>query len=91
MSSPAPAPGATSGACLISEKALFTRVARALRREQGETLRRCRWDSSWFNELGRYYTSKGNWIQARGLDLSALECWGREFGVLRPHEGVITD
>jgi hypothetical protein len=40
----------------ITERALFARVARRLRRDEGWHLRRCRRDSGWkYINFGRYY------------------------------------
>lgn len=69
----------------VSERALFARVARALEKD-GEILRRCRSDSRWINDLGRYYTvqqSPSNSISRMHLD---LEREARELQLLRPSE-----
>ena len=73
----------------ISERALFARINRALAKE-GETLRRCRPDSRWSNELGYYYALdiSRNAITSKHVD---LEDWGREMGVLKPYEKLDTN
>ena len=76
---------------LISEDALFKRVARALWRERGERLRRCPVNGRGFNELGRYYTidpDQRNLVVRAGVDLPELESWGRELGVVKQQECV---
>jgi hypothetical protein len=68
----------------ITERALFARLRRALIREQGLHLHRCRWDSRWLPDTGRYYAADArSWIQERSDD---LEGWAKEMGVLRPGE-----
>lgn len=71
----------------ISEAALEKRISRKLAHE-GETLRKCRYNSRWFNDLGSYYVvnSYFNSITATHVD---LETWGRDLEVLRENEALV--
>lgn len=68
----------------VSERALFSRLSRHLAKED-IALKKCRFDSRWYNDLGNYYTVhiRTNAIDSRHVD---LEQWGRECGVLRDYE-----
>jgi hypothetical protein len=70
----------------VSERALFSRINRALAK-QGESLRRCREDSRSFSDLGAYYIIdiRGNYVTAKFLELDKL---GRKMGVLEPYEAL---
>jgi len=73
----------------VSERALVARIDRAMAKN-GETLKRCREDSRWFNELGRYYTVNVsiNGITDKHVDLEKL---GRKMGVLSEYETLGKD
>jgi hypothetical protein len=68
---------------VISERALFARVARNLA-HNGETLHRCRVDSRWFNSLGRYYTvdSSTGCAGSRCDDVEDLLVWAIDLEVV---------
>lgn len=70
----------------ITERALFSRVARKLAHE-GLTLHRCRYDSRWFNGLGRYYTV--NALNSIDACFVQLEEWARDLKCLGPDDVVI--
>lgn len=78
----------------ITENTLFKRMKQTLAQgiEGGAplTLHRCRFDSRWFNDLGRYYcTDSNNYRTAPwGLTFETLVEYARELGVLKPHETV---
>ena len=67
----------------VAERALIARIKRALAKK-AEVLFRCREDSKWFRELGRFYVSDSNrHLVQTDVDLEQL---GRELGVLRSGE-----
>lgn len=69
----------------VSERALFARINRKLRREADQILRR----NNWRYNCGRYFiTDYENNVVATQLD---LEQTGRDLGVLAPHEALATD
>lgn len=69
----------------VTERALIGRIDR---RYGDVSVRKCRWDSRWFGDLGRYYAvNHDNVICGQDIDLEGL---GREIGALRPNE-VLTD
>lgn len=77
----------------ITEHTLFKRVKKALLTSQSagaaKRLNRCRYNSRWFNELGRYYlVGLNNYVSDRYVDLQDL---ARELNVLRPDEAVIPE
>lgn len=77
----------------ITEHTLFKRVKKALLTPQSagaaKRLYRCRHNSRWFNELGRYYlVGLNNYVSDRYVDLQDL---ARELNVLRPDEAVILE
>lgn len=77
----------------ITEHTLFKRVKKALHTPQGagaaKRLYRCRYNSRWFNELGRYHlVGLNNYVSDRYVDLQDL---ARELNVLRPDEAVIPE
>ena len=67
----------------ISEHLLLNRVNRKLVTEpEGTRIRRCRYDSRWFSELGRYYAvDDDNIVVSKYVN---LDDWAREIGVLAP-------
>lgn len=71
----------------VTERALIHRINRVLAKED-KVLRRCRYNSSGFSYLGRYYQHDiatnlaGNMFDR----LCDLEAYGREMKVLAPHE-----
>ena len=68
----------------VTERALFARINRKLKKEGG-TLRRCRKNSRWYNDMGPYYVDlSSNGVTDRGF--SDLENWGRELGVMQVFE-----
>lgn len=71
----------------VSHRALEARVKRALEKD-GQTLKKCREDSRWYNELGEHYTVdvELNCVNAKHVD---LEAWARELGVLKDFESVM--
>lgn len=73
----------------ITERALVARINRKLEKE-GEILRRCRENSRWFTDMGRYYTVDivSNAVGARGV--SDLESFGRDLGVVKAFERLDT-
>ncbi len=68
----------------VSERALFSRIDRALRRK-GQRLRRCRSNSRDYQTLGDFYTVD---IERNALVLPSidLEQYGRELKVLHADE-----
>ena len=74
----------------VSERALFARVARKLAKDC-VTLHRCRENSRWFQDLGRYYCAgANNFVCGPCLDsLDLLADYARENGLLKPHEEVV--
>ena len=69
----------------VSEDAVFSRLKGAMLRD-GQRLMRCRVNSQWFRDLGRYYSVNfNNHITGTNLD---LEREAREAGVLLPTETV---
>lgn len=69
---------------LVTEPALFGRVARALWRDEGCILRRCSERSRSRSDLGRYYATDGNNHMSHAH--VELEKIAAELGVLRPGE-----
>jgi|SRR6185437_4049782 len=71
----------------VTERALYQRIDRKLRKEDGECLRTCR-GGKWETTLGRYYSVNiyRNSIESMNIP---LEKWGRELGVLKPWETVV--
>ena len=71
----------------VAERALVGRINRALaKKATPEQLLRCREDSRWFNELGRYYVTNANrHLRDSNVDIEKL---GRELGVLMPGEAL---
>lgn len=75
----------------ITEHTLFKRVRKALLTPPGagtaKRLYRCRYNSRWFNEMGRYYhVGLNNDVSDKYVDRQDL---ARELNVLRPDETVI--
>lgn len=68
----------------ITERALLARVNRKLKKEF-LSVKRCHWDSKWFNELGRYYTVNelANRIEDKHINLEVL---AKEYGAIKPYE-----
>jgi len=68
----------------ITERALLQRLNRALLKRY-LMVNTCRFDSRWFNELGRFYLVEvnRNAIWRSNVDLEKM---GREEGVLKPWE-----
>lgn len=72
----------------VTERALFARLSRRLAKD-GEILKKCRFDSRWYNDFGSYYTvNQFNAISATHMD---LEDWARELGVMQPWERLEHD
>jgi hypothetical protein len=73
----------------VSERALFARIDRALRKE-GETLRRCRPDSRSYYELGDYYVIDVsiNGVVSKDVDLGRM---AKSLGLLKAYERLATD
>lgn len=69
----------------VSERALLNRVNRALAKDRGDKVVRCKASSKWIGELGRYYAidESRNTITAKQIDLAE---WARELGVLAEWE-----
>lgn len=57
-----------------TERAVIGRINRHLLREQGVSVKRSRYDSRWYGELGRYYIVDGsrNVVVARHVDIHHL-------------------
>ena len=71
----------------VSERATLQRVNRALAYE-GKSMKICRENSRWFNDLGRYYVVN----EFNAVDQHAnLEGWARDLGVLKPFEEIDTE
>ena len=70
----------------VSERALFSRVDRALRKN-GELIRRCKQNTMAFTMLGSYYLMdiERNQITTADVDLEKI---GRKMKVLRPYEAL---
>jgi hypothetical protein len=68
----------------LTESALVSRINRALAKN-GEGVRRCRRQSRWFHDLGRFYLVDvdRNAILRHDIGLEAL---GRELQVMLPYE-----
>jgi hypothetical protein len=68
----------------VSERALFARIDRALKKD-GATLRRCRPDSRRHSEVGTFYVVdlRRNRVRHKDVDLEAL---AREMGALKDWE-----
>lgn len=71
----------------VSERAVFARVSRRLRREHGEVLRRSHWNSRNRFDLGEFYTvdPQYNCISGKDIDLEGL---ARSLGVLGENESM---
>lgn len=71
----------------VSERALIGRINRLLaKKATPEMLLRCREDSRWSNDLGRYYITDSN-RHLRDTDVD-IEKLGRELGALKPGEAL---
>jgi hypothetical protein len=67
----------------VSERAIFTRLSRALKKE-GKFLRRCRMGTKWHGELGDYYViGDSKFVVNKHVDLVE---WAKEAGVLHEFE-----
>lgn len=74
---------------LLTERALVARINRTLaKQEQG--LRRCRENSRWFHDLGRYYVVDQATLSLCMKDVE-IEDLGRELGVLTSREAMVRD
>lgn len=73
----------------VSERAVFARVKRKLAQD-GEILKKCRFDSRWYNDLGDYYTVDAQFNAIRDRQVP-LEAWAREMGLLQPWEQLEDD
>jgi hypothetical protein len=71
----------------ISERALLQRLNRYLIREEDQTIKKCREDSRWYNDLGDYYTVdiKTKAIVATHVNLEEM---ARELKVISKHEAL---
>lgn len=61
------------GKVTVSIRAVEARVRRALEKE-GQLLKKCRYDSRWYSDLGDYYVvdASTNAIEASNCDLARL-------------------
>lgn len=71
----------------VTERALVARMTRKLATE-GLQLKKCRFNSRWYNDFGDYYTVHIhlNTVEHRHINLETLVAWAREDGVLRGFE-----
>ena len=75
---------------LVSIRAFEGRMKRHMLSKENEEMKKCRFDSRWFNDMGPYYfVGYGtNVVSSRGIDLATLIEWARKDGVLKPYEEV---
>jgi hypothetical protein len=73
---------------VVTERAVLQRVNRALAHES-KSMRVCRYDSKWLNDLGRYYVvnTSTNGVSDPHADLAG---WARELGALKDFENIST-
>lgn len=72
----------------VTESALRARLNRRLAHDN-QRIKTCRYDSRSFNTLGRFYITDLHMNIVVAADIG-LESWGRELGVLRDGETVVS-
>ena len=75
---------------LVSIRAFEGRMKRHMLSEHKEEMKKCRFDSRWYADMGPYFFVElgTNAVSRRGISLDTLVNWAREGGVLKPYEDV---
>ena len=75
----------------ISIRAFEGRMKRHMLSKESEELKKCRYGSRGYDQLGQYYfvdIATNQVTSSRGLSLETLVAWAREDGVLKPYEEI---
>jgi agmatine/peptidylarginine deiminase len=74
----------------VSLRAFEGRMKRHMLSKENLEMKKCRFDSRWYADMGPYYFVEAgtNSCRDRGVSLDALINWAREDGILKPYEVV---